>query len=239
MERGFRTAYIYVRSVFAGTLQETDEGYLFQYDPQYLSDPSAPAVSLTLPRQEAPFLSRTLFAFFDGLIPEGWLLHLVSRNWKIDQRDRFGLLLVACKDCIGAVSIRGEKRVVFSFVVGNSDMHLKNFSLIETAAGSQNYVLSQAYDMLPVNVILPEDNEQLALTVNGKKQHIHRNDFIKFAESSGIPREAAGKMIQKLLSLQDKYLRLCEESFLPDHLKERLSSLIIERTDALKPGNVR
>ena len=109
MDREFRTAYVYVRGTFAGTLRETDEGYLFQYDLHYLSDPDAPAVSLTLPRQESPFLSKTLFAFFDGLIPEGWLLNLVSHNWKIDQRDRFGLLLVACKDCIGAVSIREEK----------------------------------------------------------------------------------------------------------------------------------
>lgn len=109
MDREFRTAYVYVRDSFAGTLRETDEGYVFQYDLQYLSDPDAPAVSLTLPRQESPFLSKTLFAFFDGLIPEGWLLNLVSHNWKIDQRDRFGLLLVACKDCIGAVRIQGEK----------------------------------------------------------------------------------------------------------------------------------
>ena len=109
MAHEFRTAYVYVRDSFAGTLRETDEGYLFQYDPDYLADENAPAVSLTLPRQEAPYLSKTLFAFFDGLIPEGWLLNLVSHNWKIDQRDRFGLLLVACKDCIGAVSIREEK----------------------------------------------------------------------------------------------------------------------------------
>jgi len=110
MMEGFRTAFVYVRDSFAGTLRETDEGYVFQYDTDYLSDENAPSVSLTLPRQEAPFLSKTLFAFFDGLIPEGWLLNLVSHNWKIDQRDRFGLLLVACKDCIGAVSVWEEKR---------------------------------------------------------------------------------------------------------------------------------
>ncbi len=109
MEQAFRTAFVYVRDSYAGMLRETDEGYEFQYDTQYLSDSDAPAVSLTLPRQEAPFLSKTLFAFFDGLIPEGWLLNLVSHNWKINQRDRFGLLLAACKDCIGAVSIREEK----------------------------------------------------------------------------------------------------------------------------------
>ena len=77
-------------------------------DADYLSDGNAPSVSLTLPKQEAPYLSKTLFAFFDGLIPEGWLLDLVTRNWKLDPRDRFGLLLAACKDCIGAVTIREE-----------------------------------------------------------------------------------------------------------------------------------
>ncbi len=105
---GFRTAFVYVRDSFAGTLRETDEGYIFQYDADYLSDGNAPSVSLTLPKQEAPYLSKTLFAFFDGLIPEGWLLDLVTRNWKLDPRDRFGLLLAACKDCIGAVTIREE-----------------------------------------------------------------------------------------------------------------------------------
>ncbi len=109
MDRAFRTAFVYVRDAFAGTLRETDEGYVFVYDEKYLSVPDAPPVSLTLPRREAPFLSKTLFAFFDGLIPEGWLLDLVSHNWKIDPRDRFGLLLAACKDCVGAVSIREEK----------------------------------------------------------------------------------------------------------------------------------
>ena len=125
-------------------------------------------------------------------------------------------------------------RVAFSFVVGNSDMHLKNFSLIETAAGSQTYVLSEAYDMLPVNVIIPEDDEQLALTVNGKKHNIRRNDFLKFAETAGLPRDAAMKMIRKIISMQSKYLRACEASYLPDDLKERFRSLIEARTDMLR-----
>ncbi len=97
---------VYVRDQFAGFLQETDEGYCFAYDPEYLEAKNASAVSLTLPLRAAPYTSPTLFPFFDGLIPEGWLLSVVSRNWKIDQKDRFGLLMVACHDCIGSVSIR-------------------------------------------------------------------------------------------------------------------------------------
>ena len=109
MNEGSRTAYIYVRNDFAGILVEQDDGYRFQYDDRYLNNNAAPPVSLTLPKQVDSYVSNTLFPFFDGLIPEGWLLELVVRNWKLDRRDRFGLLLVACKDCIGAVSVR-EKR---------------------------------------------------------------------------------------------------------------------------------
>lgn len=105
----FRTAYVYVRDIFAGELCETDEGYSFIYDRQYLKKKNASAVSLTLPLSESTYTSKNLFSFFDGLIPEGWLLGIVSRNWKIDMNDRFGLLLVACKDGIGNVSIRGER----------------------------------------------------------------------------------------------------------------------------------
>ncbi len=104
----FRKASVYVRDAFVGTLMETDNGYAFAYDANYLALPNASPVSLTLPLQEAPFESKTLFSFFDGLIPEGWLLHIVSKNWKIDQKDRFGLLLVACRDCIGAVRIEED-----------------------------------------------------------------------------------------------------------------------------------
>lgn len=105
----FRTAYVYVRNIYAGELAETDEGYSFTYDTKYLGSEGAGAVSLTLPPAETPYYSKTLFPFFDGLIPEGWLLGAVSRNWKLDTKDRFGLLLVACKDGIGNVSIREEK----------------------------------------------------------------------------------------------------------------------------------
>lgn len=105
----YRTAYVYVRNAFAGTLKETDSGYSFVYDSEYLESESPKAVSLTLPIQKEEYTSKTLFAFFDGLIPEGWLLDIVSRNWKIDRKDRFGLLLVACKDPIGNVRIKGVK----------------------------------------------------------------------------------------------------------------------------------
>lgn len=124
-------------------------------------------------------------------------------------------------------------RIVFSFAIGNSDMHLKNWSLIETAPGSQQYVLSAAYDLLPVNVILPEDPEQLALTLNGKKRNIHRNDFLRYADSVGIADAAAKKMLGRISSMQDTYLAMCEESFLPEEMKARIMGLVRERIRAV------
>lgn len=125
-------------------------------------------------------------------------------------------------------------RIVFSFAVGNSDMHLKNFSLIETGEGKSEYVLSAAYDMLATNVVIPEDNEQMALTINGKKQNIRRKDFIIFAETIGVPQKAAEKMIEKTVKLKDKYIAMCKESYLPDDKKEALEKLIEERMAILE-----
>ena len=102
----YRTAYVYVRDTFAGILKETDTGYSFRYDRDYLEKVDSTPVSLTLPMQKEEYTSRILFPFFDGLIPEGWLLNIVSENWKISTKDRFGLLLVACKDPIGNVRIK-------------------------------------------------------------------------------------------------------------------------------------
>jgi len=102
----YRTAYVFVRQAFAGILKETDYGYSFKYDQEYLNGDNPSAISLTLPITQEEFTSKTLFSFFDGLIPEGWLLDIVSHNWKIDRKDRFGLLLVACKDSIGNVCIK-------------------------------------------------------------------------------------------------------------------------------------
>lgn len=105
----YRKAYVYVQKKFAGIIEETDEGYTFSYDYDYLESENAVAVSLTLPLSYEKYQSNILFPFFDGLIPEGWLLGIVTRNWKINHNDRFGLLLSVCKDCIGDVCIRNEE----------------------------------------------------------------------------------------------------------------------------------
>lgn len=100
-----KTALIQYKGKDAGILKETDEGYGFQYNEGYLSDTASKPVSLTLPLTDKPFKSSVLFPFFDGLIPEGWLLDVALRNTDISELDRFSLLLLCCKDCIGAVSV--------------------------------------------------------------------------------------------------------------------------------------
>lgn len=100
-----KQANVFVGSRHAGVLTQDDRGYKFEYLPDYLSLPDATAVSLTLPLSGEPYRDKVLFPFFDGLIPEGWLLDIAKNNWKISARDRFSLLLACCKDCIGNVGI--------------------------------------------------------------------------------------------------------------------------------------
>lgn len=120
-------------------------------------------------------------------------------------------------------------RLVFSYLVGNSDMHLKNFSLIETEEGSNQYVLSPAYDLLPTNIIMPEDQEECALALNGKKAHIRKKDFLAFADACGISNASAEKMISKLISMESVYITMCNESLLPEDMKEKFIDLIKDR----------
>lgn len=89
----------------AGTLVEDETGYRFTYEDSYLQKEDSEPVSLTLPLKQQYFHSDVLFPFFDGLIPEGWLLEIAVRNWKINVRDRMSLLLATCSNCVGAVSV--------------------------------------------------------------------------------------------------------------------------------------
>lgn len=367
-----RTADVYLFGQPTGMLSEDDNGaFRFQYDARYLQNPLAVAISSTMPLRNEAYVSDVLFPFFDGLIPEGWLLDIAQRNWKLDGRDRMGLLLACCSSTIGAVSVclPGEKPpqekksgrrkavndkaifefpysddeinkmaaslvasrvsvcgvqpklsvhfeeeksetpritivgfdgnyilklptkdypqliesefmamtlarrcgirtaefflaklsgdrfayvtkrmdrmphmrhmedfcqlterlserkyfgsyeqiakkirlysaaggvdvirffevVLFSFLIGNSDMHLKNFSLLREDNGA--WRLSDAYDLLPVKLILPEDAEDMALTLNGKKSKINGDDFRVFAKTIGMSESQTVRAISRI-----------------------------------------
>lgn len=105
-----KQAVVFLRDRKAGVLTEDENGYTFQYDQGFLHSDDAEAISLTLPLSDKPFHDKVLFPFFDGLIPEGWLLDIAEKSWKIDARDRMSLLLACCKDCIGAVGVEPIKK---------------------------------------------------------------------------------------------------------------------------------
>ena len=100
-----RSATVIMHNRLAGILREDENGYHFSYNNKYLVSDNPEAISLTIPLQSEPYSSNILFPFFDGLIPEGWLLDIAIKNWKLNTRDRMSLLLATCQDCIGAVSI--------------------------------------------------------------------------------------------------------------------------------------
>ena len=104
-----RKAKVYYQDQLAGWLSETEEGFSFVYDTSYLAQVNAQPISLTMPLRPTPYTSTVLFPFFDGLIPEGWLLDVALRNTDVSTLDRMSLLLLCCKDCIGAVGVEEIK----------------------------------------------------------------------------------------------------------------------------------
>ncbi|MDA3953590.1 MAG: HipA N-terminal domain-containing protein [Bacteroidales bacterium] len=101
-----RKGNVFYENRLCGIIEETETGYRFSYDVDYINDSNSKAISKTLPLSKSAYTSNTMFPFFDGLIPEGWLLDIAEKHWKIDERDRMGLLLTCCNDCIGAVSVK-------------------------------------------------------------------------------------------------------------------------------------
>lgn len=100
---------VYKKTTLAGFVWEDENSYSFQYDEAYLQNPVYGSVSKTLPLRSQVFSDKNMLPFFDGLIPEGWLLQIAIDNWKLNARDRMTLLLTLCKDCIGDVSIIKQK----------------------------------------------------------------------------------------------------------------------------------
>lgn len=107
--------------------------------------------------------------------------------------------------------------VLFSWLTGNADMHLKNFSLFRP---SDDYMLTPAYDLLSTTLAMPEDDEELALTLNGKKKRIKRDDFEKAMRDSGMDEKAIINLFNRFLKAVPKWHGLIEESFLPPDLQE-------------------
>jgi serine/threonine-protein kinase HipA len=101
-----RQGIVKYNHVMAGLLTEEDSGeYLFAYDEAYVRAYPGQFITFQMPVTTMPYRSKRLFPFFDGLIPEGWLLDIAAESWKIDKNDRMGLLLACCQNAVGAVSV--------------------------------------------------------------------------------------------------------------------------------------
>lgn len=124
-------------------------------------------------------------------------------------------------------------RLLFCYIIGNSDMHLKNFSLIEDAPGSRLFGLSPAYDMLPVNVIMPADKEEMALSLNGKKRNIRKKDFATLADNLGILDKAANRMRERIILYKDDFISEVNNSYIPEEMKIGFVDLIGDRVNIL------
>ena len=121
--------------------------------------------------------------------------------------------------------------ILFSWITGNNDMHLKNFSLFEPHAG--NIRLTPAYDMLNAVILNPEDEEELALTLNGKKQRLRRQDFITSGLTMGVEQKTVERLIGKYVRLLPEMKKFIGNSFLNDKLKDRYAELITGRIDRI------
>ena len=127
----------------------------------------------------------------------GKALHMYSENTMLDKIFYFELTL-------------------FCFLTGNNDMHLKNFSMIESSSG---WVLAPAYDLLNVSIILPEDKEELALTLEGKKRNLKRNYFVRFGNRLGITEKQINGVFNRMIKNKPRAIELIEKSFLSSKMK--------------------
>ncbi|MFA6677734.1 MAG: HipA domain-containing protein [Bacteroidales bacterium] len=123
------------------------------------------------------------------------------------------------------------EQVVFSWITGNADMHLKNFSLYSTS--KNYYLLTPCYDMLSTALVMPEDTEELALTLNGKKRKIKRSDFEKSMRSSGLDDKVIQNLFNKFNKVIDKWFEFIDISFLPEEMKEQYKKIISSKMECI------
>lgn len=123
------------------------------------------------------------------------------------------------------------EQVVFSWITSNADMHLKNFSLYSTVLGS--YTMTPAYDMLSTALVMPEDTEELALTLNGKKRKIKKADFVVSMQASGLEEKVIENIFAKFMKSKEKWFEFIDISFLPDEMKEGYKAIITEKLSLL------
>ena len=123
------------------------------------------------------------------------------------------------------------QQVVFSWIIGNADMHLKNFSLYSPKGGK--YILTPTYDQVSTKVVMPEDREEMALTLNGFQKKLLVYDFREAMLQTGIDEVVANRILSNFAQFKDKWMECIEASFISDDQKEQFKALIEERLGRL------
>lgn len=140
--------------------------------------------------------------------------------------ERVGKIIKQYATNAGLDVIRYFRLVLFGFLTGNNDMHLKNFSLMHTDKG---ILFSPAYDLLNVNLIHPDDKEDLALTLGGRKRKVKRSDFDQFAMSLGMTEIVRDNVYKDFSIQQNKIQRWIDQSFLTDEYKEEFARIVVNK----------
>lgn len=121
---------------------------------------------------------------------------------------------------------------IFNFAIGNGDAHRKNFSLLTNEKGI--VALSPVYDLVSSRLVIPEEDEEMALTINGKRNRLNKKDFLCFAENIRVDANYAKTRIAELLELEDEFANMTKNSILTLQLRQQFAEIIAERLDRLK-----
>lgn len=151
----------------------------------------------------------------------------LTENKYRSSMEKIGKAILKYSSYTGIDAIRFFELTLFSFITGNSDMHLKNFSLIRNE--DDEVMLSPAYDLLSTKLLIPKDKEDLTLPLNGKKNNFKKKDFDLFASQLGINDTALRKIYMKFEDSFTAMSKLINKSFLSKEMKEKYIALLDER----------
>jgi len=160
----------------------------------------------------------------------GEKIHMIDMFQITEANDKYKSSMEKIGKAIGEYSVNTLldkvfyfELVLFSFLTGNNDMHLKNFSLIKSSSG---WMLSPAYDLLNVAIVLPEDKEELALPMRGRKKRFTRNDFEQFGTDLGLTDKQIQSIFRRMIKNKAHAFRLIDISFLSDEMKMAYKSVM-------------
>jgi serine/threonine-protein kinase HipA len=145
--------------------------------------------------------------------------------------EKVGKAILKYSSYAGNDALRFFELTLFCFITGNADMHLKNFSILTNENGE--FILSPAYDLLSTTLLLPEDKEELALTLNGKKNNLRKKDYEKFAEVLGINKKVSVRILEGMINTQVKLNDWIDISFLESKTKSTYKELIKQRIERI------